>query len=150
GASVGHAKQRIDKGRYVRLSEPRIIAAEAPNPIFNNLVIMPDIDKRLADFVRLGHGIIVFPGGVGAAEVVLYLIGILSDKKNQGIPFPFIMTGPKESADYFYQIDEFIRFALGDEAASFYEIIIDDAEQVAVKMMAGLSAVKLYRSRNRI
>ncbi|MCW8869393.1 MAG: nucleotide 5'-monophosphate nucleosidase PpnN [Proteobacteria bacterium] len=150
GASVGHAKQRIENGRYVGLTEPSIIAAEAPNPIVNNLVIMPDIEKRLEAFVRLGHGIIVFPGGVGTAEEILYLIGILSDKRNEGIPFPFIMTGPKESADYFYQIDEFIRFALGDEVADLYEIIIDDAEQVAVKMMAGMSAVKLHRSRNRI
>jgi hypothetical protein len=38
-------------------------------------VIMPDIEKRLEAFVRLGHGIIVFPGGVGTAEEILYLLG---------------------------------------------------------------------------
>ncbi|MGD8637036.1 MAG: pyrimidine/purine nucleosidase domain-containing protein, partial [Gammaproteobacteria bacterium] len=50
GAAVGHAKQRITQGRYVGISEPGIIAAEAPNPIVNELVIMPDIEKRLEAF----------------------------------------------------------------------------------------------------
>ncbi|WP_223789256.1 nucleotide 5'-monophosphate nucleosidase PpnN [Marinicella meishanensis] len=150
GATVGHSKQRIKDGRYIGLTEPGIIAAEAPNPIVNHLVIMPDIEKRLEAFVRLGHGIIVFPGGVGTAEEILYLIGILSHQKNQGVPFPFIMTGPKESAEYFHKIDEFIRFALGDEVAELYEIIIDDPEAVAIKMMAGMDEVKLYRTKNKI
>ena len=67
GATIAHAKQRIPSGRYLGLSEPGIIAAEAPNPIVNDLVILPDIEKRLEAFVRLGHGIIIFPGGVGTA-----------------------------------------------------------------------------------
>ena len=53
GASVGHAKQRITHGRYIGLTEPGIIAAEPPNAIVNQLVIMPDIEKRLEAFVRL-------------------------------------------------------------------------------------------------
>ncbi|HBP68890.1 MAG TPA: LOG family protein, partial [Alcanivorax sp.] len=42
GAHVAHAKQRRRQGRYLGISEPGIIAAEAPNPIVNELVIMPD------------------------------------------------------------------------------------------------------------
>ncbi|BBI61827.1 hypothetical protein HSBAA_31330 [Vreelandella sulfidaeris] len=61
GANVAHAKQRRKESRYLGISEPGIIAAEAPNPIVNELVVMPDIEKRLEAFVRLGHGIIVFP-----------------------------------------------------------------------------------------
>lgn len=150
GASVGHAKQRIFDGRYIGLTEPGIIAAEAPNPIVNKLVILPDIEKRLEAFVRLGHGIIVFPGGVGTAEEILYLIGILADPKNKGMPFPFIMTGPKESAEYFEQIDQFIRFALGDDVSNLYKIIIDDPEEVAIQMTQGFDAVKTYRAKNKI
>ena len=150
GASVGHAKQRIVDGRYIGITEPGIIAAEAPNPIVNKLVIMPDIEKRLEAFVRLGHGIIVFPGGVGTAEEILYLVGILSHPENRKAPFPFIMTGPKESAEYFKQIDEFVRFALGDEIAQLYEIIIDDPEKVAIKMTEGLKKVKKFRSNEQI
>jgi len=47
GATIGHAKQRIEGGRYIGVTEPGIIAAEPPNPIVNQLVILPDIEKRL-------------------------------------------------------------------------------------------------------
>ena len=60
GATIGHAKQRISTGRYIGLTEPGIIAAEPPNAIVNQLVIMPDIEKRLEAFVRLAHGVVVF------------------------------------------------------------------------------------------
>lgn len=63
GATIAHAKQRMHGSRYLGLTEPGIIAAEAPNPIVNELVILPDIEKRLEAFVRVGHGIIIFPGG---------------------------------------------------------------------------------------
>jgi pyrimidine/purine-5'-nucleotide nucleosidase len=82
GATIGHSKQRIHTGRYIGLTEPGIVAAEPPNPIVNQLVIMPDIEKRLEAFVRLGHGIIVFPGGVGTAEEILYLLGVLLEPQN--------------------------------------------------------------------
>jgi predicted Rossmann-fold nucleotide-binding protein len=68
--------------RYIGITEPGIIAAESPNPIVNHLVIMPDIEKRLEAFVRMAHGIIVFPGGVGTAEEILYLLGILLREEN--------------------------------------------------------------------
>jgi len=77
GATIGHSKQRLGSGRYLGISEPGIIAAESPNPIVNDLVIMPDIEKRLEAFVRTGHGIVVFPGGAGTAEEILYILGIL-------------------------------------------------------------------------
>ncbi len=57
GATIAHAKQRRAKTRYIGVTEPGIIAAESPNPIVNHLVIMPDIEKRLEAFVRIGHGI---------------------------------------------------------------------------------------------
>ena len=94
GATIGHAKQRIVGGRYIGLTEPGIIAAEPPNPIVNQLVIMPDIEKRLEAFVRLSHGIVVFPGGVGTAEEILYLLGILLEPANAGQPLKVVLTGP--------------------------------------------------------
>ncbi len=145
GANVAHAKQRQYPARYIGITEPGIIAAESPNPIVNQLVIMPDIEKRLESFVRLGHGIIVFPGGVGTAEEILYLLGLLLQEENRDIPFPFILTGPTASAPYFEQIDQFIRLTLGDEAAARYEIIVADPEQVARRMAAGIRKVKEYR-----
>ena len=115
GATIGHAKQRIEHGRYIGITEPGIIAAESPNPIVSQLVIMPDIEKRLEAFVRLAHGIVVFPGGAGTAEEILYLTGILLDPANQRQPFPIVLTGPTASAAYFEHICRFIGATLGAE-----------------------------------
>jgi len=145
GATIGHAKQRIADGRYLGFSEPGIIAAESPNPIVNNLVILPDIEKRLEAFVRAGHAIIVFPGGVGTAEEILYLLGILLHPKNHALPFPLIFTGPEESASYFSQIDAFIGETLGPKAQELYQVIIDDPAGVARAAQSGINRVREYR-----
>jgi hypothetical protein len=145
GATIGHAKQRRRITRYIGITEPGIIAAESPNPIVNHLVIMPDIEKRLEAFIRLGHGIVVFPGGVGTAEEILYLLGILLREENAALPFPLILTGPTIAAPYFEQIDRFIRLTLGDAAAERYEIVIGDAVSVAKKMSAGIRRVREHR-----
>ncbi|MBT1443237.1 LOG family protein [Shewanella sp. JM162201] len=148
GAAIGHAKQRVNNARYIGLTEPSIIAAEPPNQIVNELVILPDIEKRLEAFVRLGHGIVIFPGGAGTAEELLYLLGILLNKANQNIPFPLVLTGPKESAEYFIKIDEFIAATLGDEARAKYRIIVDDPEEVARVMKEGMEEIKVFRKTN--
>lgn len=148
GATIAHAKQRRRNNRYIGVTEPGIIAAESPNPIVNQLVIMPDIEKRLEAFVRMGHGIIVFPGGVGTAEEILYLLGILLHPDNAGIPFPLVFTGPSQSAAYFEQIDHFLRLALGDEVAQHYQIIVDDPAAVARTMVRGIDKVRNHRLDN--
>jgi predicted Rossmann-fold nucleotide-binding protein len=145
GANLSHAKQRIRNGIYLGLTEPGIIAAESPNPIVNKLVIMPDIEKRLEAFVRTGHAIVVFPGGVGTAEEILYLLGILLHPDNQDVPFPLIFTGPAESRAYFDQINEFILTTLGTVAQSRYKIIIDDPETVAREVKSGVNQIKQFR-----
>lgn len=145
GAAIGHAKQRIQDGRYLGITEPGIIAAEPPNPIVNQLVIMPDIEKRLEAFVRLGHGIIVFPGGVGTAEEILHLLGILLHPDNAGLPFPMILTGPADSAPYLRLIDEFIGSTLGPETRDRYRIVIGDPARVAREMKKGVGLVRHYR-----
>ncbi|GHC20572.1 LOG family protein [Kushneria pakistanensis] len=145
GANVAHAKQRRRNSRYLGISEPGIIAAESPNPIVNELVIMPDIEKRLEAFIRVGHGIIIFPGGVGTAEEILYLLGVLLHPNNADIPFPIIFTGPASSADYFRRIDEFIAFTLGEEAQKHYRIMIDDPIGVARAMRDGIEEVTAFR-----
>lgn len=145
GATIAHAKQRIVGGRYLGLTEPGIIAAESPNPIVNDLVIMPDIEKRLEGFVRIGHGIVVFPGGAGTAEEILYLLGILLHPDNASLPYPLVFTGPENAREYFTQIDQFIGETLGPEAQRRYEIIIDDPESVAKSMQEGIRTVREFR-----
>lgn len=145
GATIGHAKQRVKNGQYLGITEPGIIAAESPNPIVNDLVILPDIEKRLEAFVRTGHGIVVFPGGAGTAEEILYLLGILLHPANKEMPFPLIFTGPDSSADYFKEIDQFIAGTLGKEAQQRYHIIIDDPVLAAREMLAGIKQVRAFR-----
>jgi len=145
GATIGHSKQRITNGRYLGLTEPGIIAAEPPNPIVSQLVIMPDIEKRLESFVRLGHGIVIFPGGAGTAEEILYLLGLLLDPANRDMPFPVVFTGPASSHEYFEQIHRFIGATLGESAQARYQIIFDDPAAVARAMVQGMAQVRDYR-----
>jgi hypothetical protein len=145
GATIAHAKQRRTKNRYIGITEPGIIAAESPNPIVNNLVIMPDIEKRLEAFVRIAHATVVFPGGVGTAEEILYLLGILLHPANEGVPFPLIFTGPRESSAYFEQIDRFLRLALGDKVATRYRIVVGDPREVAHQVRKGIERVRGHR-----
>ena len=148
GAAIGHAKQRNSMGCYLGISEPGIIAAESPNPIVNELVIMPDIEKRLEAFIRTGHGVVIFPGGVGTAEEILFILGVLMHPDNKSIPFPLVMTGPAGSADYFEEIDAFLVETLGESVRAYYEIIIDDPVQVARKMQAGIHEVREFRTQH--
>jgi len=146
GATIGHAKQRNNDGQYLGITEPGIIAAESPNPIVNALVIMPDIEKRLEAFVRTGHGIVVFPGGAGTAEEILYILGILLHPDNAAIPFPLILTGPESAEEYFKQINQFIIDTLGIEAQQRYRIIINDPDQVSREMDLGIKQVCEFRT----
>lgn len=145
GAAIGHAKQRIRNGRYIGISEPGIVAAESPNPIVNELVIMPDMEKRLEAFVRVGHGIIVFPGGVGTAEEILYLLGLLLHPDNLERPVPLIFTGPHSSREYFDTLLAFVDLALGPEARSKVDLIVGDPGMVAMRMKDHVDAVLSLR-----
>lgn len=145
GATIGHAKQRNQQGRYLGLTEPSIIAAEPPNPIVNELVILPDIEKRLEAFVRVAHGIIIFPGGAGTAEELLYLLGIMLNEKNRDQVLPVILTGPKQSEAYFIELSRFVEKTLGADALKLFQIIIDDPVKVAQTLKQGCADVRSYR-----
>lgn len=146
GATIGHAKQRFSNGRYLGITEPSIIAAEPPNPIVSELIIMPDIEKRLEAFVRISHAIIVFPGGVGTAEELLYLLGIMLNEQNKDQRLPIILTGPKACEAYFKSIDQFVGKTLGEEAQKLYTIIVDDPAAVARTIKNQQPDVREYRA----
>ncbi|HTT07243.1 MAG TPA: nucleotide 5'-monophosphate nucleosidase PpnN [Gammaproteobacteria bacterium] len=148
GAAIGHAKQRSSRGRYIGISEPGIIAAESPNPIVNELVIMPDMEKRLEAFVRLGHGFIIFPGGAGTVEEILYLLSILLHPDNANSPFPMILSGPHSSRDYFRLLTEFIAEALGEKVAAQLRVIIGEPIKVARQIKTALDEVFEFCERN--
>lgn len=145
GAAVGHANQRYQYGRFIGITEPSIIASEPPNPIVNELVIMPDIEKRLEAFVRAGHAVLIFPGGPGTFEELLYILGVKLNPQNSQQKLPLILTGPEESRAYFETIDRFIGNTLGKQAQEMYEIIIGDPVLVAQKMSRSMQEIKEYR-----
>src|SRR5690606_32963028 len=95
--------------------------------------------------VRMAHGIIVFPGSVGTAEEILYLLGILLREEYAQVPYPLIFTGPTIAAPYFEQIDRFLRLPLGEAATSRYRIIIGDPAEVARQMLGGIRQVREAR-----
>ncbi len=149
GAAVAHGKQRTTaSARYIGITEPGIIAAEAPNAVVNELVIMPDIEKRLEAFVRLGHGIVIFPGGAGTMEELLYLLSILMHPDNQHIELPLILTGPSGSEAYFAAIESFIISTLGCATWQKITLAIDGAETVAQSCLNALQQVRAQRKAN--
>ncbi|HYP74627.1 MAG TPA: nucleotide 5'-monophosphate nucleosidase PpnN [Polyangiaceae bacterium] len=145
GANLGLAKQRRVPGRFIGITEPGIIAAEPPNPIVNELVVLPDIEKRLEAFVRVAHCLIIFPGGPGTAEELLYALALKMDPRNRDCQLPMILTASREQAGYFEAIDEFVRITLGEEAQSMYQIIIDAPADVARAAVAGYQAAAARR-----
>jgi predicted Rossmann-fold nucleotide-binding protein len=149
GAAIAHAKQLNRDGRFIGISEPGIIAAESPNPIVNELVILPDIEKRLEAFVRLAHSVVIFPGGVGTAEELMYLLGLRLHGGNSSQALPLIMAAPAGSADYFQHIDRFLRQALGDQVAGHYHIVVGDAAEVARMVKQGIKRVRRQRLETR-
>ena len=148
GAIFGRAMQHDTNGRYIGLTEPSIIAAEPPNPMVSELVIMHDIEKRLEAFVRIGSAIVIFPGGPGTAEELLYILTIKLTKSNRHEQLPLILTGPKESEEYFTTLDTFVRNVLGNEVARYYRIIIADPIKVAQLVKESLKIVKDHRTIN--
>ena len=145
GAVVGHGKQRYQDARFIGLTEPGIIAAEAPNAIVNQLAIFPDIEKRLEAFLRLGHGIVIFPGGAGTLEEILYLLSVLLHPQNNNLPFPVVLTAPESSRDYFDAVLAFIHFTLGAQACQKLTVLIDEPVETALYLKKGLAHVKAYR-----
>lgn len=146
GSIMGHIQQSAEYCRRIGLTEPSIIAAEPPNSMVSELVILPDIEKRLEAFVRLGHVLIVFPGGPGTAEELLFILGIKLLRENRHNPVPLILTGNENSKPYFDALDSFLRSSLGDEISRYYQIIIDDPKAVAIEVSKGLKTVHEHRN----
>ncbi|MCB1690598.1 MAG: LOG family protein [Halioglobus sp.] len=144
GAAVGHAKQQIKDGRYIGISEPGIIASESPNAIVNELVIMPDIEQRLEAFVRLAHTIIVFPGGVGTVEEILYLLSLLMHPDNEEA-IPLVLAGPESCRGYFQELERFLVDCLGDGVRNHYRVFVGAPDEVGRAARAATDGVHALR-----
>ncbi|MGN1281686.1 MAG: nucleotide 5'-monophosphate nucleosidase PpnN [Succinivibrio sp.] len=147
GSLHGYSEQcEQEKCRMIGLTEPSIIAAEPPNSMVTDLVIMPDIEKRLEAFVRLGHNLIIFPGGPGTAEELLYILAIKLCKENKHNFLPLILTGNKKSAAYFEALENFLIECFGKDITRYYDLIIDDPIRVAKKVKENNESVLDHRT----
>src|SRR5690606_39363206 len=90
---------------------------------------------------------VVFPGGVGTAEEILYLLGILLNEKNRDVVVPLVFTGPESSRYYMERLHAFIGETLGEAAQAKYKIILDDPPAVAREVAEGLEVVRRARSK---
>jgi hypothetical protein len=95
----------------------------------------------------MAHGIVVFPGGAGTAEEILYLLGLLLDPANRNQPLPVVLTGPAESAGYFEQLSRFISGTLGESALKRLNIIVNDPAAVARHLVKAMEEVRDYRKK---
>ncbi len=147
GAVMGHVLQNAtDRCRLIGLTEPSIIAAEPPNCMVSDLVILPDIEKRLEAFVRLGHTMIIFPGGPGTAEELLFILALKLHPENKRTILPLILTGNEKSRAYLDTLEKFITTCFGNEARRLYTRIDNDPHEVACQVRNMLDNVTDHRT----
>jgi hypothetical protein len=94
----------------------------------------------------MAHAIVVFPGGVGTAEEILYLLGILLSPANAEQTLPVVFTGPAASKHYFERLHAFIGATLGPVAQRRYKVILGDPGAVAAEVTGGLTRVRDQRA----
>lgn len=73
----------IRKAPNIGITERGILATERPNQYVDLLLTYPDIEQRMEAFIRLADIIMVFPGGVGTAEEIMQLLGIMIFNQDQ-------------------------------------------------------------------
>ncbi len=151
GVLKGNAKglmQQRQRGRQIGLTAPEIIAAEPPNVYVTDLAIYPDMEKRLEAFIRICHGMGIFPGGAGTAEEILIALGVKLHEKNSRQELPMILTAHRDAMGYMQAIDEFLRATLGEDVRDLYEVKVDSPDGVARWMKQQMTKVFDARDRN--
>lgn len=152
GAVSAYETRRIQHARKFGFTCPSIITSEPPNSFVDPLITLPDIEKRLEAFIRASLGCVVFAGGPGTAEEIQTVLSILLHEKNNNQQYPVILTGPESARGYFTAIDGFLKKVIGEGALRKpkpkYEIIINDPEGVAQRMMERIEGAKKCRDAN--
>ncbi len=148
GATIGHAKQRIVGGRYIGLTEPGIIAAEPPNPIVNQLVIMPDIEKRLEAFVRLVARHRGVPGRRRHGRGDPLPAGRPARSGERRAAAEGGAHGPEEFGRLLRADPALHRGHAGARAADLLHVIVDDPAEMARYMVGVMEQARDYRRKN--
>lgn len=134
GAVVAYGKQDFDmRGLhrdFIGFSERGIIAAEAPNGLVSELVIFPDVEKRMEAFIRASHRGRIHPGGAGTAEELLTLLGVKAHPANAGLPYPLDLV-ERPGGDYFARLTDWIRTCFGDALDPLFEVHVGEPRRYA-------------------
>lgn len=144
GVIIVYVKQCILYGCYLGFIELGIVVVEVFNLIVNYLVIFFDVEKCLEVFVCIGYGFVVFFGGVGMIEEILYIFGIFFYFDNFDIFFLFVFMGLKSIEGYFEELDCFIGDILGIEVQQCYKVIIDNLVLVVCEVQVGIEQVYVF------
>lgn len=129
GNEKGFHQLLVKDARQMGFTSPEIIAAEPPNIWVTDLVILPDIEKRLEAFARKMHAIVFLPGGVGTFEELLIQLGMKLDERNGDQHWPMVVTGA--DGEYAQDINEFVGTVLGEKATRQYHTVINSPKGVA-------------------
>jgi predicted Rossmann-fold nucleotide-binding protein len=100
---------------FCGISCGKIIAAEPPNKIVQKLAVFEQIERRLEAFTRSGQMTVLFPGGTGTFEEMLYVLAVLMEEKNRGLHYTFLMVGDETKREYYDVVTNTLEKALGAE-----------------------------------
>lgn len=148
GNYKGFHQQEFNGSRQMGFTSPEIIAAEPPNIYVTDLVILPDIEKRLEAFTRRMHGIVFLPGGVGTMEELLLQLGVKTHEANKNQYMPIVMTASEGSLPYVNAVNEFITTVLSEDMREQYKTIINSPTGVAEFIVQEVPIVDVARDDN--
>ena len=94
--------------------------------------------------MRLAHTIIVFPGGVGTVEEILYLLSLLMHPDNEEA-IPLVLAGPESCRGYFQELERFLVDCLGDGVRNHYRVFVGAPDEVGRAARAATDGVHALR-----
>ncbi|MEF8792063.1 pyrimidine/purine nucleotide monophosphate nucleosidase domain-containing protein [Thiohalorhabdus sp.] len=147
GAVVAYGKQDFDmRGLhrdFIGFSEQGIIAAEAPNGLVSELVIFPDVEKRMEAFIRASHRGRIHPGGAGTAEELLTFLGIKAHPANAGLAYPLDLV-ERPGGEYFRHLTDWLRTCFGDALDDLFEVHVGPPRRYAEHVRRANTNLDIY------
>ena len=134
GAVIAYGKQDFAERRihrdFIGFTERGIIAAEAPNAIVSELVIFPDVEKRMEAFIRGAHRGRIHPGGAGTLEELLTFLGIKSHPNNRDLQYPLDLV-ERPDGGYMKRIIGWLHHCFGDTLDGLYHLHLGEPRRYA-------------------
>ena len=139
GAQITAMEQGFGDTTNCGVSCGKIIAAEPPNSIVQKLAVFEQIERRLEAFTRSGQLTVFFPGGTGTFEELLYVLAVLTEAKNRGIHYTFLLAGDESKREYYDTVIRTLEQSLGkdvvEETGLKARVCIGKPEEVAARIL---------------